>query len=164
MLLCWVLLCWVSSKHLTKCNEAFWFNQPFILRLSKIWILVQGMYYYKTFYGRNCCRIIINKSVCHCYSLSQWLIFAGKARSIPFACSPIRYTTLVCSSFANIRLGWKWMIVASILVHYDTTTIMTIKIFVVHAPVSLGGSRLSRASTSFITQGSCILHISILYF
>ncbi len=34
--------------------------------------------YYKTFYGSNCCHIVINQSVCHFLSLSSWPNIRGQ--------------------------------------------------------------------------------------
>ncbi len=34
--------------------------------------------YYKTFYGSDCCRIVISQSVCHILSLPSWPIICGQ--------------------------------------------------------------------------------------
>ncbi len=39
--------------------------------------------YYKTYCGRNCCRSIISKSVCHCHSLPPCSTTFGKGQELP---------------------------------------------------------------------------------
>ncbi len=88
--------------------------------------------YYKTFYGSNCCRIIIRQCFCHFLSLPPGLIFIGKTRRPLLAQSPVWGSTLVSPSLAP-----KYQItveVANTLAYYDKATITAIKSFIVQAP------------------------------
>ncbi len=58
------------------------------------------------------------------------LIFAGKARSLPIKCNPIRSSTLAISGLThNIRQRGKLQTASNTLAYYDTEIIMAINSF-----------------------------------
>jgi hypothetical protein len=60
---CHYVECPFAECHYTYCHYTECYNAE--CRGAKSWDLS-----YKTFYGRNCCCILLSYSVCHCHSLT----------------------------------------------------------------------------------------------
>ncbi len=87
---------------------------------------------------RNCCRIVVSQSVCHCHSLPLYNNICKQGQEPPLEWSPTRGSTGVGSS-----LDFKHKTrVANTLAYYVTVAITAVKSFMVQA------TGVSRASCS----------------
>jgi hypothetical protein len=133
---------WNEGKAGSSNKPFFWCAMDFIDEAWK-WIEIAffspnlpnpptSSVYFKTFYGRICCCIVISWSVFHFHSS-----LVGKARSLPLEGSPMRGSTLVGFSLTNIRVGWKWIEGENTLAYHSMAIIMAMKSFTLLASGAL---------------------------